>query len=318
MQPFSYLVTPAGLIWTISCIPLGIALTVLGYFIINRIPATWLCDYNETPSEELLSGKRIKFMPSGIFVSLVMAVCLALCRLQFNKGYDIYFAVLALILFDCMLIAVADIKYQIIPDQFTVALGILAVGISVYDIARGYHIFHSTWWSPLAGAGIGAAAMLLIDFIGMLVYKRDGMGFGDVKLFLAVGVLTGFPGTIYTFIISIITATIFFVAIILTARISGGKEDSEEPVQEASGNAAEEAADQESGEEKPDEENTSATDDQDSGNDKQDEQTEENGSVGFGSYLAFGPYIAIALGLYIVLFDYIMYLARLYLDLFNF
>ena len=307
MQPFSYLVTPSGLVWTILCIPLGIVLTVLGYFIINRIPATWLCDYNETPSEELLSGKRVKFVPSGLFVSAVMVVGLVLCRLQFNKGYDVYFIILALILFDCMLIAVADIKYQIIPGQFTIVLGVLAVILSVYDIVRGYHILHSEWWSPLAGAGIGAAAMLLIDFIGMLVYKRDGMGFGDVKLFLAVGVLTGFPGTIYTFIISIIMATIFFVAIIIISKIAYGKQDAENFTQDIPDSASEQPeSDQQSGQNGEDQTSYNA------------ETDDESEGVGFGSYLAFGPYIAAALGLYIVLFDFVMYLARLYLDLFNF
>ena len=160
MQPFNYLMSPAGMVWVISCLPIGFVLTALGYYIINRIPAKWLCDYGETPSEQLLSGKRVKYLPSGIAVSILVSVCLALCRLQFNKGYDIYFCVLALILFDCLLITIADIKYQIIPDQFTIILGILAAALSIYDIVRGYNIFHASWWSPLAGAGIGAVSMI--------------------------------------------------------------------------------------------------------------------------------------------------------------
>ncbi len=301
MQPLSYLSSPVGLIWVILCLPLGFALTALGYYIINRIPAKWLCDYNETPSEELLNGKRVKYLPSGIFVSVLMSVCLALCRLQFNKGYDIYFCVLALIIFDCLLIAVADIKYQIIPDQFTIILGILAAVISVYDIVRGYNIFHCAWWSPLAGAGIGAASMLLIDFIGMLVYKRDGMGFGDVKLFLAGGILTGFPGTITTFIISIITATVFFVTIIIISKIVYGR-NSEESGEGGSipdtGNVPDTSEEKEYG--------------------AGETAEEDDGNVGFGSYLAFGPYITAAIAIYIVLFDLLKFLVQLYLNLFNF
>lgn len=207
MQPFDYLNTTTGLIWTVICIPSGFLLTALGYLLLNRIPASWLCDYNETPSEELLSGKRFRYLRGwGIPISIVMSVCLVLCRLQFNKGFDIYFILLSLIVFTGILIAIADFKYQIIPDQFTIAIGILALAVSVYDLVRGFHILHSAWWSPLAGAGIGAGVMILVDLIGMLVYHREGMGFGDVKLFFAVGILTGIPGTIYTFLISILTA----------------------------------------------------------------------------------------------------------------
>ena len=306
MQPLDYLNTPVGLFWIIFCVPAGILLTALGYFIINRVPAKWLCDYNETPSEELLSGKRVSFLPAGIPASLVMVLSLVMCRLQFNKGYDIYFCLLSLILFDCLLIAIADIKYQIIPDQFTIAFGVLALIISVYDLVRGYNIFHFAWWSPLAGAGIGAAAMMLIDFIGMIVYKRDGMGFGDVKLFLAVGILTGFPGTIYTFLISIVVATVFFVTIIIISKIkysgADGEEQTSQPVKaEDEALASETAQPQETGEEAPAEDEQANDDDE---------------SVGFGSYLAFGPYIVASAAAYVVLFDFIGYLAQLYLNLF--
>ncbi len=320
MQPLSYLASPVGIVWVIMCIPLGFALTALGYYIINHVPAKWLCDYNETPSEELLSGKRVKYLPWGIAVSILISACLVLCRLQFNKGYDIYFCLLSLIIFDCLLIAIADIKYKIIPDQFTIFLGIVAAAISVYDIVRGYNILHCAWWSPLAGAGIGAAAMIIIDLIGMIVYKRDGMGFGDVKLFFAGGILTGFPGTITAFIISILTAAVFFVAIIIISKIvCRNASESPEPVtQDANEGAAGQAVSEEAVEQLPTESDTEGTDDAQSDEPDLDEENgeEDDGAVDLGSYLAFGPYIAAALVGYVVLFDLINYLVQLYLNLF--
>lgn len=323
MQPINYLTSPAGIVWTIICVPLGFVLTALAYFIINRIPAKWLCDYDEEPSEELLSGKRVDYLPSGIVISVVMSLCLVLCRLQFNKGYTIYFVVLSLIIFVCLLIAIADFKYQIIPDEFTIAAGVLALGVTVYDLVRGYHIFHFVWWSPVLGAVIGAASMLIINFIGMLVYKRDGMGFGDVKLFLALGILTGFPGTIYTFIISILTATVFFVAIILISKIvhkdaeqpeyaatddiSGKEEQSPEFEKVSTGT---ETVPSDESEIKKVSADTGAPSDDESKENAQDDD------IGFGSYLAFGPYIAAAVTVYIVLFDTVQFLAQLYLNLF--
>lgn len=318
MQPFSYLISPVGIIWAVLCIPLGFAMTALGYSIINRVPAKWLCDYNETPSEELLSGKRIRYLPSGIAVSFLMVVCLILCRLQFNKGYDIYFCILSLILFDCLLIAIADIKYQIIPDQFTIILGILAILLSVYDIARGYNILHSAWWSPLAGAGIGAASMMLVDFLGMIVYKREGMGFGDVKLFLAGGILTGFPGTITAFVIAVLTATIFFVAIIIISKIIHG--NSPAYAENTNMNTEEISAEAVAVPGSEDEQNVIGDNDEQTEQiakaDDEDEDEENDGSIGFGSYLAFGPYLVLAIALYVVLFDLVKFLVELYMNLF--
>ena len=118
MQPLSYLQTTGGIVWTAACVLLGFALTWTAFFIINKIPAAWLCDYNETPDAELLSGKRFSYVSTGIPTAIAMAVCLVLCRLQFNKGYDIYFLLLSLIIYIALLIAASDLKYQIIPDQF--------------------------------------------------------------------------------------------------------------------------------------------------------------------------------------------------------
>lgn len=298
MQPLLYLQTVYGLVWTIACVPLGFLLTALGYFIINKVPAEWLCDYNETPSEEMLNGQRVSYKKTGIFVSVLMSALLIMTRLQFNKNFDLYFLLVMFVVFDCAMIVVADIKYQIIPDQFTIALGVTAVIVSVYDLVRGYHILHSAWWSPIAGAFMGAAAMIIIDLIGQLVYKKEGMGFGDVKLFAAAGILTGFPGTIYAFIVSIVIATICFTAIILISRIALAK--SSESTEQSETQEEIQPDGQETAEQKA----------------ELQEEPEESEGKTFGTYLAFGPYIVLAVALYISLFDQIQYIVRIYLNLF--
>lgn len=308
MQPLAYLTTTGGLVWTAACVLIGFVMTWLAYRIINTIPAAWLCDYNETPSAELLSGARVKYVGSGIVVSILAAAALVLCRLQFNKGYDIYFVVFVLIIMLALMIAVCDLKYTIIPDQFTIALAILGLLISVYDLIRGFGLLHTAWWSPLAGAAIGGGAMLLIDFIGMLIYKRTGMGFGDVKLFAAIGLLTGFPGTFLAFILSMLTGTVFFVGILLYARLRRPSPETEPaadvlptdtpapadtPVPTEPAEAAESV------------EAAEATEPAETA-----EPADESG------YLAFGPYIALAVIAYLCFYDLIYYLVEQYLKLF--
>ena len=313
MQPLDYLNTTGGMIWTAACVLFGILLTWLYYKVINIIPAKWLCDYNETPSPELLSGKRVSYLRSGIIMSAVTAACLVICRLQFNKGYDIYFVMFALIIIVALMIAICDIKYLIIPDQFTIALAVLGLAVSIYDIIRGYGILHGAWWSPLAGAAMGAAVMLLIDLIGKLIYKKEGMGFGDVKLFAAVGMITGFPGTILAFIISLISATICFCVIMVVSRILARKaaRQTETAVAEleTSGETAEAVASQGT-QDSPDNTDGSAPEEETA------EGVEEQGEGHSGSYLAFGPYIAIALICYLVFNDFIYNMVELYLRLF--
>lgn len=349
MQPINYLMSTGGLIWTIACVPAGVLLTWLAYFIINKVPASWLCDYDETPSAELLSGKRVRFARSGIILSVITVVSLVLCRLQFNKGYDIYFGAFALIIFFTLMIAVCDLKYTIIPDQFTIAVAVLGILISVYDLVRGFGILHTAWWSPLVGAAIGGGMMLLIDFIGMLIYKKTGMGFGDVKLFAAVGIITGFPGTIYAIAISLVTGVLMFVVLFIARKASAGKnpENKTEASEEdnASGMGEDKVSSDENTEKTAGKSENAASDgdvqkaalddnaqktaadenaeksDQTSGKtdmDTTDEESGEDGSEGRGSYFAFGPAIAAALIFYIVLYDLIQFAASQYLGLFRF
>ena len=223
------------------------------------------------------------------------------------------------------MIAICDIKYTIIPDQLTILLGALGLIISVYDIVRGFGLLHASWWSPLAGAAMGAGVMIIIDLIGMLVYKKDGMGFGDVKLFAAVGIITGFPGTILAFIISMITAMVCFCVILIAMRIVRSKADAQEKAADIEDPARSEKLPAENAEQTQTEEETgkiscdAAQDGEKETAGCSDEQTaEENGeeAEAAGSYLAFGPYIALSLICYLVFNDFIYHMVDLYLKLF--
>lgn len=300
MESLAYLGTTEGLIWVTACLPIAFLLIFTAYFLFNKFPAKWYCDYDEEPSEELL-GRRVSFKGSGIILSIITAICLMLCRLQFNKGFNILFAILGLSIIILFMITVSDFKYTIIPDQFTAALALVFLAVVVYDRVRNYNIFSSEWWQPLAGAAIGGGAMLLINALGVLIYKKEGMGFGDVKLFAAIGILTGFPGTIYTIFISLIIACIgFIVTLIITKAVSKRVvEIKENPdVNDEDDN---------------DDDNIVNAEQSEADSAEKAEQSEEDTK---GSYLAFGPYIAIGTIIYICFLDLVNSAADIYLALF--
>lgn len=295
MRSLAYLGTTDGLLWVIGCLPIGFLLIFVSYLLFNKFPAKWYCDYDEEPTPELL-GTRVSYKGSGIVLSVIAAVCLALCRLQYNKGYDILFISLSIAIIVLLMITVSDFKYTIIPDQFTIALAVVLLLIVVYDRLRGYNIFSSEWWQPIVGAAIGGGAMLLINALGVIIYKKEGMGFGDVKLFAAIGIFTGFPGTIYTILLSLVTACVGFIITFIIRSAANRKEESENE--------------------------SEADDDNDDDNidDVEDvvasEQNEAEEETANGLYLAFGPYIAIGTIIYICLFDLINSAASWYLRLF--
>lgn len=148
--------------------------------VFNKMPAHWLCDYGEEPSDELKQKdvQRIKSYPWKMAFSMLFV--LAAVKMAI---YDWQYAVAAVVsVWALLIIAVADKKYMIIPDQFVILLALTAFG---------YIPYQSSYLAPLWGALIGGGCMLLIGVIGKLLFKKDALGFGDVKLFAAVGLVAG-------------------------------------------------------------------------------------------------------------------------------
>jgi len=115
-----------------------------------------------------------------------------------------------LLLGACFLaIFVADIKYQIIPDG-AVFLGILIVLIKLwFDYYFTGMIDFSVFLSAL-GASL---FFLLLIFLT----SGKGMGFGDVKLALLMGLILGFPKILMALAFAFLTGAIVGV-ILITAR----------------------------------------------------------------------------------------------------
>jgi len=174
----------------------------------NRMPAKWLCDYGEEPSEELKQNdrQRLRSHPWKLFFSVMFslfAVKLAV--------YDWQYALAVIAsLWALLIIAIADKKYMIIPDQFVVFLAFTAFG---------YVTYHNSFLFPLWGALIGGGVMLLIGLFGKLIFKKEALGFGDVKLLAAVGLMTGPVGVCIIIVTCSILSCIDFTILMVRKKI---------------------------------------------------------------------------------------------------
>ncbi len=114
-----------------------------------------------------------------------------------------------------------DFAIQEIPDQ--ISLGGLVAGIimsllfpSIFDTA-------SRWaglLNSVAGAVIGGGSIFLLGFFGELVFKKEAMGGGDVKLMAMIGAFLGWKLVLFTFFV----APVFGAAVGVVQRIKYGKE----------------------------------------------------------------------------------------------
>jgi len=149
-------------------------------FIFNKMPVSWLCDYGEEPSEELKRNdrQRLNSYPWKLVLSLMFILCIITMAV-----HDWQFAIAGTIsIWALIIIAISDKKYMIIPDQFVILLALSAFG---------YVQYHNSFLSPMWGALIGGGVMLFIGIVGKLIFKKEALGFGDVKLLAAVGLITG-------------------------------------------------------------------------------------------------------------------------------
>ncbi len=89
--------------------------------------------------------------------------------------------------------------------------------IPIYNIPNwGYILIDSL----LAGI-LGFVVFYGISFYGLLVFKQDAMGGGDVKFAFCIGLFLGIEKSIYAFILSFIIGVIFLLPFMLINKKSG-------------------------------------------------------------------------------------------------
>jgi prepilin signal peptidase PulO-like enzyme (type II secretory pathway) len=177
--------------------------------IFNKMPAKWLCDYDEQPDERHLPPRVSKYPWAPLF-SLVFATA-AFKALLISWSYGVA-ALCALWLL--LLIGMSDGKYRIIPDQFVIMLA--ATGIGFAAIGQGGAGAYA-FLSPLFGMLVGGGVFFIVVLLGRLIAKRDIMGFGDVKLTAVCGLIAGLTG-----IFAILIMTALSSAAVLSLRLARG------------------------------------------------------------------------------------------------
>ena len=102
-----------------------------------------------------------------------------------------------------------DIDHMILPDRIT--WGGIIVGLLISPLYPELHQVE-TWKDGLlasvAGAGLGFGLLWMVAILGTLAFKKDAMGFGDVKLIGAIGAFLGWQAVIFTIVASSFIGTI--------------------------------------------------------------------------------------------------------------
>ena len=101
-------------------------------------------------------------------------------------------------------IAVADLRFYIIPDELSLGGAVLGIGLSFLPGAP-------TPVESLVGAGIGGGVLWLVAIAGTWAFRKEAMGGGDIKLMAMIGAFLGWKGALLTIFLGALAGTLVFV-----------------------------------------------------------------------------------------------------------
>jgi len=112
-----------------------------------------------------------------------------------------------------------DFEHYIIPDSVTI--GGMIVGPILSALVPALH-GQELWWKGLLHSGLGMSvgfcSLFAIAWIGEKIFKKEAMGFGDVKLLGAIGAFLGWPAVVFTIVASSFLGSIVGITLIVLRR----------------------------------------------------------------------------------------------------
>ena len=196
-------------------------------YLFGKFPDKWLQDYGVTPEDpDYRPSKRMRPFPEGLIAAVFCAV--SYCAMVFfcKEAYidtfkPMHLAVILLVIPTLALVMMADKLNRIIPDQFTIFIGVCGILSVLADVFEGSVWFSPDvkWWIPILNKVIaslvGAGFIWLIASLSLTFLGREGMGLGDVWLLLATGLVTGCYGLIVLIYVAIFAALFFAVPMLV-------------------------------------------------------------------------------------------------------
>lgn len=103
-----------------------------------------------------------------------------------------------------------DYKVQLIPDEAHIYIIILSVINIIFD--------KNNILNYLFGALVGGGIFLIISYASYLILKKEGMGFGDVKLMTSLGLLCGVKDILVIALLSFFIGAVVGIILLITKK----------------------------------------------------------------------------------------------------
>lgn len=105
-----------------------------------------------------------------------------------------------------------DLDFRIIPDYFTLPGIVIGLAISFLPAA------FIGWKESLIGLLVGGGVFFLVGLLGEFVFKKEAMGFGDVKFAAMLGAFLGWKILLLVLILGSFLGSVVGVAILILSK----------------------------------------------------------------------------------------------------
>lgn len=194
-------------------VAVGVAGLLIGQFIDwcnKRLP-----DYKKILSKEFFTEYMRHFKPNYLLMVITAVMYLGLLY-TFNISIDFFkYAMLIPTLLSAFCI---DYKLQIIPNRLNLTILEIGLFFTFLNVAMNVSSGINTIVESVIGALVGGGIFLLITVIGGWIAGKEAMGFGDVKLMGALGLLLGWKGILMVSVLSFLIAAIISLPILIIKR----------------------------------------------------------------------------------------------------
>jgi leader peptidase (prepilin peptidase)/N-methyltransferase len=115
-------------------------------------------------------------------------------------------------------VAIIDLNHMIIPNGLVLTGFIGGLLLSAYHIFfEPISIYRSTaWYAPFIGMISSSGILFIIALLSFIKYRDDGgMGMGDVKLFIPIGMILGWKLSLLSLFLSIMIGGIISIILLI-------------------------------------------------------------------------------------------------------
>lgn len=174
-----------------------------------------LPEYKKVFSKEIFTEYFAEFRPNYILMFVTAAIYVALLyfygiKSTFIANLDlIKFAILTPMLLSAFVI---DYRQQIIPNRLNLTM--FEIGLIIAFLYGMSNVAITV--DMLLGMLVGGGIFLAITLIGSLIYGKEALGFGDVKLMGALGLYFGVSNILAISAMSFLIGAILGIILIVT------------------------------------------------------------------------------------------------------